>query len=132
MRIRLGGVPQDPLIISLSSLFIFYRWKQVDTIKTRVESIVGAFNVCFQLAPLALVDNNMFTAPPPGRRSASAATEANHPQAHPRAGSSRLHDIVMIVQKPTYQYPVRVHSLNNVPYLAWNLESRSVLGAYLR
>jgi len=28
--------------------------------------------------------------------------------------------------------PVRVHSLNNVPYLAWNLESRSVLGAYLR
>ena len=27
---------------------------------------------------------------------------------------------------------LRVHSLNNVPYLAWNLESRCVLGAYLR
>ena len=27
---------------------------------------------------------------------------------------------------------VRVHSLNNVPYLAWNLESGCVSGAYLR
>jgi len=27
---------------------------------------------------------------------------------------------------------VRVHSLNNVPYLTWNLESRYVLTAYLR
>ena len=28
---------------------------------------------------------------------------------------------------------IRVHSLNNVPYLAWNLESKKcVLGAYLR
>ena len=27
---------------------------------------------------------------------------------------------------------VRVHSLNNVPYLAWNLECRCVSGAYLR
>jgi hypothetical protein len=27
---------------------------------------------------------------------------------------------------------IRVHSLNDVPYLAWNLESRCVLGAYLR